>query len=222
MALEDTYHLQYSGPTVQQILAEGEAWHAQIVSNKAAIEELTARAEALETLASTLRADADALRADTDSLLQRMTANEKLAAAGVEEAMAAKNSIKTLKGDIATNIGAPKVMEFSGFTSSVTIGNSSVVVQPTTGAPRWYTKGGYFSMPADGNYDEALYNSVDEDGNRRGLEDRLYRYGNRLYNIVGGEMRQFAPMTVLTEAEYDALTEAGAIENNVLYLIAEE
>lgn len=35
-------------------------------------------------------------------------------------------------------------------------------------------------------------------------------------------MRQFAPVTVLTEAEYDALTEAGAIENNVLYLIAEE
>lgn len=222
MALEDTYHLQYSGPTVQQILAEGEAWHAQIVSNKAAIEELTARAEALEALAATLRADADALRADTDSLLQRMTANEKVAAAGVEEAMAAKNSIKALKGDIAMNVGAPKVMEFSGFTSSVTIGNSSVVVQPTTGAPRWYTKGGYFSMPADGNYDEALYNSVDEDGNRHGLEDRLYRYGNRLYNIVGGEMRLFAPMTVLTEAEYDALTEAGAIENNVLYLIAEE
>lgn len=222
MALKDTYHLQYSGPTVQQILAEGEAWHAQIVSNKAAIEELTARAEALETLAATLRADADALRADTDSLLQRMTANEKVAAAGVEEAMAAKNSIKTLKGDIAANVGAPKVMEFSGFTSSVTIGNSSVVVQPTTGAPRWYTKGGYFSMPADGGYDEALYNSVDEGGNRHGLEDRLYRYGNRLYNIVGGEMRLFAPMTVLTEAEYDALTEAGAIENNVLYLIAEE
>ena len=77
-------------------------------------------------------------------------------------------------------------------------------------------------MPADGSYDEALYNSVDEDGNRHGLEDRLYRYGNRLYSIVGGEMRLFAPMTVLTEAEYDALTEAGAIENNVLYLIAEE
>ena len=221
MALEDTYHLQYSGPTVQQILAEGEAWHAQIVSNKAAIEELTARAEALESLAATLRADADALRADTDSLLQRMTANEKVAAAGLDEARKANDGLKSLKSDIASNVGAPKVMEFNGFTSSVTIGGSSVVVQPTTGAPRWYTRGGYFSMPADGSVDEALYNGVDESGNRHGLEDRLYRYGNRLYNIVGGEMRLFAPMTVLTEAEYDALTEAGAIENNVLYLIAE-
>lgn len=222
MPIGDTYHLQYSGSAVQQILADGEEWHAQIVANKGAIEELTARAEALESLAATLRADADALRADTDSLLQRMTANEKVAAAGVDEARKANEGLKSLKSDIASNVGAPKVMEFSGFTSSVTIGGSSVVVQPTTGAPRWYTRGGYFSMPADGSYDEALYNSVDEGGNRHGLEDRLYRYGNRLYNIAGGVMRLFAPMTVLTEAEYDALTEAGAIENNVLYLIAEE